>query len=152
MRGTGDYFFPYANGMGPVGACQVPDGCSDGTLVLTGGMNGCALQVDKHRGYKMWYHDANGKQLAKRGTYGEAREGNAPLCRVEYDTYAGPLQLGRMSASRGKNPSVFQHTILSVKRGSRWLVVQTGILMPMMGSSPTTFRPTVSSLLTSFED
>lgn len=141
-RGTGDYFFPYTHIGGSAGRCQVPDTVPNGTLVLTGGMNGCALQVNDYPGYKIFYHDANGTQLGTEGALGGTVD-----CRVTYKDYEGPMKMGQVMAS-ATNPYSFQ-TLISAKVGGRWLVVHTGILRSVKNKY-STYTSTITPLLTSF--
>jgi hypothetical protein len=63
--GGKDWYFPYMNATpGGVGECTVPIGQPDGTLALTGSMNGCALQVNRTENDFVFYHDSNGTSLA----------------------------------------------------------------------------------------
>src|SRR5271154_2368129 len=124
--GGSDFFFPYMNAStGGVGECIVPIGQRDGTLALTGSMNGCALQVNRNGTNFVFYHDSNGESLAKRG--------NVPgtqVCRVEYKSYAGPLLIGEKKAAdltTGKVKTYFQHCILSVHTSGKWKVYVTGL-------------------------
>ncbi len=140
--GTGDFFFPYTHIGGYAGRCQVPDNQPDGTMVITGGMNGCALQVNQENGYKMFYHDANGVQLST-----ETLTGNM-VCRVGFSSQ-DPLNLLSIVSSR-QNPYGFQ-TLITVKKNGRWLVVHTGILRSV-SNKYSTFRSTVTPLLSSFDE
>lgn len=61
-----DYFFPYVTtgqGRPPVGMVNVPIGLPQGTIVMTGGLNGCALQVNQNNGYLLFCHDLDGKYI-----------------------------------------------------------------------------------------
>lgn len=154
--GGSDFFFPYMNAStGGVGECTVPIGQPDGTLALTGSMNGCALQVNRTGTNFVFYHDSNGNSLAARG--------NVPgtqVCRVDYKSYAGPLLIGEKKAAdltTDKVKTYFQHCILSVHNGGKWKVYVTGIhtLTPVNNPSKpqlVPFTPQIVPCMTSFAD
>ena len=151
-----DFFFPYMNATtGGVGECTVPVGQRDGTLALTGSMNGCALQVNRNGNSFIFYHDSNGSSLAARGNVPGAQ-----VCRVEYKSYAGPLLIGEKKAAdltSDKVKTYFQHCILSVHNGGKWKVYVTGIhtLTPVNNPGKAQlvpFTPHLVSCMTSFED
>ena len=154
--GGSDFFFPYMNAStGGVGECIVPIGQRDGTLALTGSMNGCALQVNRNGSNFVFYHDSNGESLAKRG--------NVPgtqVCRVEYKSYAGPLLIGEKKAAdltTAKVKTYFQHCILSVHTGGKWKVYVTGLHTMTPVNNPTKpqlapFTPHLVPCMTSFDD
>ncbi|MEO8381856.1 MAG: hypothetical protein ABI779_19500 [Acidobacteriota bacterium] len=145
-----DYFYPYRNSVtGGVGECTVPLGQKDGTLVLTGGMNGCSLQVNKWKGAFVFYHDLNGQYLDDTKCPGDI------VCRVDYKSYAGPLAIGSKGAEdlsvSTKTPTMFSHTLLTVHEKGKWCVYVSGIYLVGQANFRT-FVPTVSPLITSFED
>jgi len=151
-----DWFFPYMNAStGGVGYCVVPIGQPEGTLALTGSMNGCALQVNRDGANFIFYHDSNGDSLAK---WGKAQ--GTQVCRVDYKSYAGPLEIGSRSAAdlTNKNTKVyFQHSILCVRSGGKWRVYVTGVhtFTPVKnpkGQKLVPFRPHLVACMTSFED
>lgn len=58
---SSDYFYPWV-GSG-VGEVTVPKAVPDGSVVMTGGMNGCTIVVvDRLQNY-IFYHDADSKHL-----------------------------------------------------------------------------------------
>ncbi len=103
--GVGDWFFPYCSMSmgGEVGTCMVPFNQPDGTIVTTGGMNGCSLQVNKFKGAFFFYHDLNGNSL--KDAPGEV------VCRIDYVDYAGTsgtgMQLAKNNTHSNKTTSVF---------------------------------------------
>jgi len=155
-KGAGDWFYPYINAtQGGVGVCIVPVGQAEGTLALTGGMNGCALQVNKSGNDFYFYHDSNGESLKGKLTPGDV------VCRVAYRDYAGPLEIGLNSAAKHTNASTktyYSHSIICVRLGGKWKVYVSGVLTGYtdgffgMSRSYSTFRPTVSPLIASFDD
>ncbi len=149
--GNGDFFFPYRP---EVGYCSVPIGQPDEAIVLTGGMNGCALEVYKNGANFDFYHDTNGRYLASRNPLGTR------VCYVPLSSYAGALDLGRQKAKKLTNASqtvYFQHTLISVHFGGKWQVFVSGVLSIYDAQNGKItgyqkFEPTVSNLLASFTD
>ncbi|MCD4727333.1 MAG: hypothetical protein K8R46_06715 [Pirellulales bacterium] len=146
-KGAGDWFFPYRQ---KVGSCVVPVGEPEGTIALTGGMNGCSLHVYKHGGSFYFYHDTNGAFLANMNPAGDR------VCHVPYRSYAGPLEIGSNMAKElcktNKYYVYFQHTLVCVKIDGRWKVFVTGIHSYGVTGKHSTFAPTLTSLITSFPD
>ncbi len=62
-----DYFYPYVTGETGVGFTFVPADCPVGTLVFTGGMNGCAIQVNKTVDGEnlVFMHDKDAKSMSQ---------------------------------------------------------------------------------------
>lgn len=110
------YYFPYITGGVPdipnntvegggIGHVIVSKNVPDGTIVITGGMSGCALQVNKFDDNNLIFlHDQNAKAIAKLeareafirrldcGEYFNERDLTDPqkiMCRVEPDHYTG---------------------------------------------------------------
>lgn len=156
-EGTRDWFFPYRP---KVGYCQVPIGQPEGTICLTGGMNGCTLEVYKQEESFIFYHDTNGCNLHKSGSLLPGER----VCHVPYKSYAGPLEIGRKQAeeltaqSKGVIKVYFEHTLICVKVSDHWNVYVTGVHTHATTTSGkvskqySTFCPTITSLLTSFRD
>lgn len=145
--GVGDYFFPYTTGSlsaTRTGRCEVPFGLPNGTIVLTSGMNGCSLQVNKHDGYFMFYHDKNGNQLQHEPYTG------APVCRVDWRSYdflgLGAFWAGQQFENRPgfTRSAEFFQSLITVKHGGRWLVVTTGILRIETRRDRLLFGPSVT--------
>lgn len=57
-----DYFFPYKGST--AGKVSVPHP-SDGTIAITIGMTGCALEIRKTENDYVFYHDADGNALSR---------------------------------------------------------------------------------------
>ena len=162
-QGQGDWFFPYVNtAEGGVGVCIVPAGQPDGTLVVTGGMNGCSLQVNKSGNDFYFYHDNNGNSMKGKLTPGEI------VCRVNYKDYAGPLDIGQKLVDQYLTERVgagYEYYCITVHHGGRWKVYVSSLIRITTVSTPTVFHPKVSStveykaftptitpLMTSFDD
>ena len=164
-HGQGDYFYPYVHvTSGGVGTCVVPTGQANGTLVVTGGMNGCALQVNRSGTDLHFYHDANSESMK-----GKVYPGNQ-VARVEYDDYAGLLHLGEKTsidynrkAKGGKSGMAHEHYLITVRDGGRWKVFVSALLRTSTRKTAfwsgkdyndikfAPFMPTLSRLITSFD-
>lgn len=172
-QGHGDYFFPYVHvTSGGVGVCIVPAGQPNGTMVMTGGMNGCALQVNRSGTDFYFYHDANGQSMVGKLTPGEV------VCRVEYKSYAGPMNIGenlsidynRSSQTSpkgwltGHSGMVHEYFLITVRSGGKWCVYCSALLRTTTRktsfwtgeeyneNSFKPFMPTAFRLIASFED
>lgn len=122
LRGTAPasscYFYPYINNAIPtnLGFCFVPATSPPGTIVLTGGMNGCSLQINKTADERnlIFMHDNNGVAIRDHSTeiinrintayrrfpdynitHRDALDAGNPtvltnshICRINYDDYA----------------------------------------------------------------
>ncbi|WP_141113187.1 hypothetical protein [Chromobacterium haemolyticum] len=122
IKGKGtDYYFPYIPKS--VGKCTAPSGAPKGTIVMTGGMNGCALQVDRNGNDYIFMHDANGAH---------ATTNNNTICRVTEKDYYGPgrtfvnFGLSKMSDTRGV---LDENMIICIKNDKGWGVYHCGILV-----------------------
>jgi hypothetical protein len=163
-QGQGDWLFPYINTAGGgVGVCVVPAGQVDGTIVVTGGMNGCSLQVNKSGNDFYFYHDNNGNSMKGKLTPGEV------VCRVDYKDYAGPLDIGKKLVDQypmtAHVRAGYEYYCITVHHGGRWKVFVSALIRITTVSPPTIFRssvattveykafiPTVTPLMTSFAD
>jgi hypothetical protein len=165
-QGQGDYFFPYVHvTSGGVGVCIVPVGQAEGTMVVTGGMNGCALQVNRSGTDFYFYHDANGTSMMGKLTPGTV------VCRVNYDSYAGKMNLGdkistefNRAAVGGKSGMVHEYYLITIRSGGKWKVYSTALLRTSVRKTAfwsgkdynditfAPFMPTYSRLITSFKD
>ena len=161
-QGAGDYFFPYINTTdGGVGVCVVPKGQADGTIVATGGMNGCSLQVNKSGNDFYFYHDLNGSSMAGKLTPGTV------VCRVDYKDYVGPLDIGSKLVHKymSKNSKAgYEYYCITVHNGGKWkvyvsaLIRVTTVVRSFFSNSVTAkvefnaFKPGLTPLITSFAD
>ena len=131
--GTGDYYFPYRTaGVGGMGSCLVPRNAPEGTLVLTGAMNGCALVVQAiGTNVLMFTHDADGKHFKRENADGEV------LCEVKYSDYAGPNEFGKhmfmnksaaltMKGKQLKSGAGFFYYLVTVRHQGKWKVFASG--------------------------
>jgi len=155
------YFFPYVQaGGGGVGHCLVPSGAAVGTLVITGGMNGCSLEVRSRGSDLMFMHDANGSSLAGLGN-GDVRRSGDVLCRADARGYMNPYEhnlvraICERSTSHSDVGSVPVHSLITVKTINGWKVVHSGVfeITTMAGTKKTESYeriPTISDLVGRF--
>lgn len=115
--GGTDWFYPFESSA--AGSCLVPFDQPAGTLVLTGPMNGCALEVHEERNGNRFYHDADGTAL-------DALQPNRPRpkIRVAYADYMGPERYAHQRFLRYHQRGDFggyANTVIVVKLDdSRW--------------------------------
>ena len=118
----GDYFYPYVAGGGGIGSNFVPACAPKGTLVFTGGMNGCSIQVDEVGDALMFMHCQDGCNVPVEKSLGRK------VARVDYKDYAGPkgISLRMLSSSIGFNITerkegfayYYSYHLISIKRDS----------------------------------
>lgn len=124
FSGGGHYFFLYGMLAQAPGTVSVPVGQPDGTIVFTGGMNGCALQVQRTGAGFQFYHDVNCAQMtgAVPGT---------TVCRVAPSDYDRFNRGGSVSieVNHGKkNWGYFQFAMITVRHGGKWKVFTNCII------------------------
>jgi hypothetical protein len=121
-----DWYIPF--GAGAARYCDVPSGESNGTLIVTFPMNGCALEVHPLANGNRFYHDSDGIRMPAGATVAKVR--------VDANMYEGPgaKAMGvcaRYDGSGGVIGQNFEHTIICVKSGGFWNVYQTAIVTTM---------------------
>jgi hypothetical protein len=147
-NGGSDYFFPWVNR--GVGEVKVSKGVPDGTIVVTGGMNGCSLVVTDTGTHYVFYHDADSRYLGAGPQFRKDVEGNR-VCAVGPRTY-DPLSIGYKIADDARFTIAYFSQLMIVKHGGRWKVFNSGILHSggLKTKVESTYRPTITKLLTSF--
>jgi hypothetical protein len=126
--GDGDWFFPYVwTTEGGVGTCEVPAGQPDGTIIATGAMNGCTLQVNRSHGDLFFYHDTNSVSMSGKLAPGEV----AAL--VEPAQYAGVEDMGYSLAAdysrrNSTSAAIFEHHLVTVRAGDVWKIYCSSVL------------------------
>ncbi len=141
-----DYFFPWVNR--GVGEVRVPAGSANGTIVVTGGMNGCGLVVTKNGPHLVFYHDADNCYL------GVLRAANGTtVCSVAPRDYMGPLNIGESLVGGGATGNAYLHQLLIIKSGGKWKVFSCGIIIgPGIDMPPLrSFRATITKYICSFD-
>lgn len=144
--GGTDYYFPWVNR--GVGEVTIPINQPDGTVVVTGGMNGCALQVNRDGASLIFYHDGDSKYLGRL----KQPKGNE-LCRIEPDLYM-KVPYGETLAKQIGGGAAYLYQMIFVRHAGKWKVMYSGIIigpgleMPVIRS----FTPGVSKFLASFDE
>ena len=117
--------------------------------MTTGGMNGCSLQVNRHGGNIIFYHDADSCYLGKlkdaQGTQ---------LCRVEPGLY---MKIPYGETIVNENPRAglaYLYQMMCIKDKGKWKVMYSGIIIGPGISMPIkrSFTPGVSKFLVSFSE
>ncbi|MEZ5669062.1 MAG: hypothetical protein R3F55_16785 [Alphaproteobacteria bacterium] len=145
-NGGSDYLFPWVNrGVGEVNVLRA---APNGTMVVTGGMNGCSLEVRSNGPHLIFYHDADSNRLGVL----KAAQGTLE-CRIEPRVYT-PLDLGeKIVGETIGDGSAYFHQLLAVKHGGKWkiyacgIIIGPGIEMPVKKA----FRATVTKLMATID-
>lgn len=146
-NGGSDYFFPWVNR--GVGEVSVPINSPNGTIVTTGGMNGCALQVNRHGNSLIFYHDADNNSLGRlKNAQGQQ------LCRVEPSLY---MKIPYGETIVNENPRAglaYLYQLVCIRESGKWKVIYSGIILGPGINMPIqrTFTPGVSKFLASFDE
>ena len=128
--GSNDYFYPWMQR--GIGWVQVPKDTPDGTIVLTGGVNGCTIVVTEHLSSYFFYHDGDSRYL-----YPGMTTGNE-IARIEPKDY-DPLGWGekmftRTIAEAGQRGMAiagdisYGHFVVAVKKEGRFGMYATGVM------------------------
>ncbi|WP_370980435.1 hypothetical protein [Agaribacterium sp. ZY112] len=142
-----DYFFPWVNR--GVGEVSVPINQPNGTIVTTGGMNGCALQVNRDGDNIIFYHDADNRYL------GNLKQPQGQqLCRVEPSLYM-KIPYGQTIVEENPRAGLaYLYQLICIRHNNKWKVTYSGIILGPGINMPIkrTFTPGVSKFLTSFSE
>lgn len=144
-NGGKDFFFPWVNR--GVGEVAVPINQPNGTIVTTGGMNGCALQVNRHGNNLIFYHDADNRYL---GTLKPPQ--GRQLCRIEPSLYM-KLPYGETIVEQNPTSGMsYLYQMICVRHNGKWKVTYSGIILGPGINMPIkrAFTPGVSKFLESF--
>ena len=149
-----DYYFPWLpKGVGYV---DVPLGLPNGTIVVTGGMNGCGLSVKREPNALKFMHDADCKYL-KPIEHGL-------LCRVDTSMYNGEKGKNLMLTNSAQVQALsYLFQLLIIKSSNQWHVVVSGLMItPKMvklkgdlavESEPVeSFQPAENKVLATFKE
>lgn len=146
-NGGSDYFFPWVNR--GVGEVSVPINQPNGTIVTTGGMNGCALQVNRSGNNLIFYHDADNRYL------GDLKQPQGrQLCRIEPNQYM-KIPYGQTIVEENPRAGLsYLYQLICVRHDGKWKVTYYGIILGPGINMPInrTFTPGVSKFLASFKE
>lgn len=135
--GGNDFYFPWVNG--GVGKVIVPINPQDGTIVATGGMNGCALQVNQDDKYYYFYHDADGKNLGKLGQLP-----GKMVCRVDAASYYDAEYINSLLPKRTVRIDQFwvpMFQMICIHSTGKWKIMCSGIKLGNQGIPKGPLRP-----------
>ena len=128
-QGT-DYFFPWLQRS--FTWVRVPKPVSDGTIVLTGGVNGCTLVVSEDAGAYYFYHDGDSKYLKPGDIAGNVVSRIGP---ADYDPNDDLFTVFngfvRSYAATGRDPGgAFDYGlyVFYVRVGGRFEAIKTGVI------------------------
>lgn len=145
-NGGSDYLFPWVNrGIGEVNVLRKSP---EGTIVVTGGMNGCTLAVTENGPHLIFYHDADSCHLG----VDKAATG-ANVCTVGPSQYIGPANKGESIVMETiGDGSAYLHQLIIIRHSGVWkvfgcgIVIGPGISMPIKRA----FEGPPSKLLATF--
>lgn len=113
-----DYYFPYRQ---QAAECVVVQHPPEGCIAVTGGMNGCALEVTLRHGVYTFYHDANGENMHRVGNAGTR------VCRIEADAYWDDHAIEALMVGMPPPAPIVQ--FVCVYKAGYWHVGCTGLLL-----------------------
>jgi hypothetical protein len=139
-----DYYFPWKPS--GVGIVEVPMAAPDGTIVVTGGMNGCSVEVIQRGSTLVFYHDADGCQM--RNT---VPVDGSPIFRRDYKEYA-PHDIGYKTMDALKATRAYLYQFVFVKTGQIWKAFVSGVMLDgsQRGRVTGSFRDAPSKMMGSF--
>ena len=114
--GSPIYYFPYIRQK--AGNVSIPNiNIPEGTIVATGGMNGCALEVRYYNDAYYFYHDANGVNMPL------MKDGEVQLCRITSTDYWN--EDAAMLAVQNQSTPIVQ--FVCIYRHKRWHIGAFGL-------------------------
>ena len=125
-----DYFYPWLRR--GVGWVKVPKNVPDGTIVMTGGVNGCTIVVTEFMSNYYFYHDGDSKYLNPALTTGSEVARVTPK---DYDPLAwGQKKFEEALQEAGRSGTAlsgvvsYGHFVVAVKSGGRFGIYVTGAM------------------------
>lgn len=125
-----DYFFPWLRT--GIGWVKVPKAVADGSIVMTGGVNGCTLVVTEFGTDWYFYHDGDSKYLKPADLTGNEVARVAPN---DYDPNGIGQQAFQNALAQGAAAKVkpvgdvsYGHFVVSVKKDGRFGMYVTGVM------------------------
>ena len=125
-----DYFYPWLQR--GVGWVQVPKNAPDGTIVMTGGVNGCTMVVTELLSSYYFYHDGDSKYLYPGMTTGNEVARVSPK---DYDPLGWANKIFQSKLHEGARAGVvpvgdvsYGHFVVAVKKDGRFGMYSTGVM------------------------
>jgi len=125
---SNDYFFPWL--MHGVGWVQVPKAVPNGSIVMTGGVNGCTIIVTEQGTNYHFYHDGDSSSIKPGQVVGNEVARVAPK---DYDPFgfaakkfSDALQEAAQAGVKPKGDVSYAHYVIAVKQGGRFGFYVTG--------------------------
>ena len=125
-----DYFYPWLRTA--VGWVKVPKGVPDGTIVMTGGVNGCTIVVSESGANLYFYHDGDSKYLKPTMVTGNEVARVTPN---DYDPnnftlnhFSGALGTAARTGVKPVGDVSYGHFIVAVKRNNNFELYATGVM------------------------
>jgi hypothetical protein len=127
---SNDYFFPWLQR--GVGWVAVPKAVPDGSIVMTGGVNGCTIIVTEQGTNYNFYHDGDSSSIKPGQVVGTEVARVAPK---DYDPFgfaARTFQNALADAAKAGVKPVgdvsYGHFVVTVKQGGRFGMFVTGVI------------------------
>jgi hypothetical protein len=127
---SNDYFYPWLQR--GIGWVKVPKAVPDGTIVMTGGVNGCTLVVTELLTSYYFYHDGDSKYLYPGLTTGNEIARVAPK---DYDPlgwgqkmFASALGEAARAGVQPQGDTSYGHFVVAVKKEGRFGFYSTGVM------------------------
>ena len=146
-----DYFYPWLQR--GVGYVCVPKGVPDGTLVITGGVNGCTLVVSELGTNYYFYHDGDSKHLKPGTVIGNQIAKVAPKDYDPFDfgqkAFIDAITQAKLSGKSLDGDVSYGYFVVAVKNAGRFAFYSTGVLS--VGGLKKLPVPWGTSCITSFD-
>ena len=125
-----DYYFPWKRT--GVGWVKVPKNAPDGTIVLTGGVNGCSIVVSENLNDYCFYHDGDSKYLHPHMIAGNevarVRPKDYDPLGWDHNQFQRMLEEGAKKGIQPKGDVSYGHFVVAVKKGGRFGFYVTGLI------------------------
>lgn len=125
---SNDYFFPWLQH--GVGWVAVPKAVPDGSIVMTGGVNGCTIIVTEQGTNYHFYHDGDSNSIKPGQVVGTEVARVAPKDYDPFDTaskkFSSMLEEAAHNGVTPKGDTSYAHYVIAVKSGGKFGFYVTG--------------------------
>lgn len=125
-----DYFYPWLRT--GVGWVAVPKTAPEGTIVMTGGLNGCTLVITENGGNLNFYHDGDSKYLKPGMAVGTEK---ARITPDMYDPsgfaitmFSNALRDAALAGVKPEGDVSYGHFVVAVKKNGKFGFYGTGVM------------------------
>ena len=125
-----DYFYPWMRT--GVGWVVVPKTVPNGTIVMTGGVNGCTIVVSENGANYYFYHDGDSRYLTAPMINGNVvatvRPKDYDPCDFGRSAFTGKLQASAQSGVQPMGDVSYGHFVVAVKKDNRFGLYMSGMI------------------------